>query len=46
MTLRITDTAMTSDQTAHTARQTPGGRGWEVSCCPARSWTATPRSPP
>ena len=36
MTLRITDTAMTSDQTAHTARQAPGGHGWEVSWLPGQ----------
>ena len=36
MTLRITDTAMTSDQTAHTARQAPGGQGWEVSWLPGQ----------
>ena len=32
MTLTINDTTMTSDQTAHTARQAPGRpHGWEVS---------------
>jgi hypothetical protein len=36
MTLRITDTAMTSDQTAHTARPAPGGHGWEVSWLPGQ----------
>ena len=36
MTLRIDDTAMTSDQTAHTARQSPGRRGWEVSWLPGQ----------
>ena len=36
MTLRITDTAMTSDQTAHTAQPAPGGRGWEVSWLPGQ----------
>ena len=36
MTLSITDTAMTSDQTAHTARHTPGGQGWEVSWLPGQ----------
>ena len=46
MTLTIHDTAMTSDQTAHTARHAPSRNGWEV------SWltrpdprTATPPSP-
>ncbi len=37
MTLTINDTAMTSDQTAHTARQTPSGYGWEVSWLPGRT---------
>ena len=36
MTLTITDTAMTSDQTAHTARHAPGGHGWEVSWLPGQ----------
>ena len=36
MTLTITDTAMTSDHTAHTARQAPGGQGWEVSWLPGQ----------
>jgi len=36
VTLRIDDTAMTSDQTAHTARQSPGRRGWEVSWLPGQ----------
>jgi len=36
MTLRITDTAMTSDQTAHTARHAPGEPGWEVSWLPGQ----------
>ena len=27
---------MTSDQTAHTARQSPGRRGWEVSWLPGQ----------
>jgi hypothetical protein len=31
MTLTINDATMTSDQTPHTARQAPGGHGWEVS---------------
>ena len=33
MTLTIHDTTMTSDQTAHTARQAPTRDGWEVSWC-------------
>jgi hypothetical protein len=37
MTLRITDTAMTSDQTAHTARQASGRDGWEVSWLPGQT---------
>jgi hypothetical protein len=38
MTLTITDTTMTSDQTPHTARLTPGRpRHWEVSWLPGRS---------
>ena len=37
MTLTINDTAMTSDQTAHTARQAPGRSGWEVSWLPGRT---------
>ena len=46
MTLTINDTTMTSDQTAHTARQAPG-RQTAGKCpgSPARSWTATPPSP-
>jgi hypothetical protein len=36
MPLTITDAAMTSDQTAHTARQAPGGNGWEVSWLPGQ----------
>jgi hypothetical protein len=36
VTLKIDDTAMTSDQTAHTARQSPGRGGWEVSWLPGR----------
>lgn len=37
MTLHIGDTAMTSDQSAHTARQMPGpSRGWEVSWLPGQ----------
>jgi hypothetical protein len=31
VTLTITDTIMTSDQTAHTARHAPDRNGWEVS---------------
>ena len=38
MTLTITDTTMTSDQTAHTARQAPGGQHqWEVSWLPGHA---------
>ncbi len=36
MTLTITDTTMTSDNTAHTARQAPGN-GWEVSWLPGQT---------
>jgi hypothetical protein len=37
MTLAINDTTMTSDQTAHTARQTPGRQpGWGVSWLPGQ----------
>ena len=37
MTLTINDTTMTSDQTAHTARQAPGRQpSWEVSWLPGR----------
>ena len=37
MTLTINDATMTSDQTAHTARQAPGGEHlWEVSWLPGR----------
>ena len=37
MSLFIGDTAMTSDQSAHTARQMPGPlRGWEVSWLPGQ----------
>jgi hypothetical protein len=37
MTLTITDATMTSDQTAHTARQAPGRQHlWEVSWLPGR----------
>ena len=37
MTLTINDAAMTSDQTAHTARLAPGQDLWEVSWLPGRS---------
>jgi hypothetical protein len=38
MTLIINDTTMTSDQTDHTARQTPGlQHGWEVSWLPGQT---------
>ena len=37
VTLRIDDTTMTSDQTLHTARQSPSGRGWEVSWLPGQT---------
>jgi hypothetical protein len=37
MTLTINDTIMTSDQTAHTARQAPDQNGWEVSWLPRRT---------
>ena len=36
MTLTIHDTTMTSDQTAHTARQAPSRNGWEVSWLPGQ----------
>src|ERR1700722_20235531 len=36
MTLRINDTTMTSDQSAHTARHAPGRNGWEVSWLPGQ----------
>ena len=36
MTLTINDTAMTSDQTAHTARQVTQRDGWEVSWLPGQ----------
>ena len=37
MSLFIGDTAMTSDQSAHTARQVPGpSRGWQVSWLPGQ----------
>ena len=37
MTLRIDDTTMTSDQTAHTARHAPDRHGWEVSWLPGQT---------
>ena len=38
MTLTLTDTTMTNDQTAHTARLTPGRPHlWEVSWLPGRA---------
>ena len=38
MTLTINDTTMTSDHTAHTARQTPGSEHlWEVSWLPGQA---------
>jgi len=38
MTLRINDITMTSDQSAHTARQAPGQQGrWEVSWLPGQT---------
>jgi hypothetical protein len=36
MTLTITNTTMTSDQTAHIARHAPDRSGWEVSWLPGR----------
>ena len=37
MTLTISDTSMTVDQTVHTARQAPGRQpGWEVSWLPGQ----------
>jgi hypothetical protein len=36
MTLTITDTTMTSDQTAHTALQAGDRNGWEVSWLPGQ----------
>ena len=36
MTLRINDTTMTSDQSAHTARHALGRNGWEVSWLPGQ----------
>jgi hypothetical protein len=37
MTLKIDDTTMTSDQTAHTARHAPDRDGWEVSWLPGQT---------
>jgi len=37
MTLKIDDTTMTSDQTAHTARHAPDGNGWKVSWLPGQT---------
>ena len=37
MTLTITDTAVTSDQSAHTARHAPDRNGWEVSWLPGQT---------
>ena len=37
MTLRIDDTAMSSDRTAHTARHAPERNGWEVSWLPGQT---------
>ena len=37
MTLTIHDTTMTSDQTAHTARQALSRNGWEVSWLPGQT---------
>jgi hypothetical protein len=37
MTLKIDDTTMTSDQTAHTARHAPERNGWEVSWLPGQT---------
>ena len=36
MTVTITDTTMTSDQTPQVARQAPGQQGWEVSWLPGQ----------
>jgi len=36
MSLTIDDTAMTSDQSAHTARRSPERNGWEMSWLPGR----------
>jgi hypothetical protein len=37
VTVTITDTTMTSDQTAHTARHSPDRNGWEVSWLPGQA---------
>jgi hypothetical protein len=37
MTLKINDTTMTSDRTAHTALQEPSQHGWQVSWLPGRT---------
>jgi hypothetical protein len=37
VTLRIDDTTMTSDRTAHTARHAPERNGWEVSWLPGQT---------
>ena len=37
MTLTITGTTMTSDHTAHSARQAPSQDGWEVSWLPGQT---------
>jgi hypothetical protein len=37
MSLTITDTTMTSDQTAHTAQHAPERNGWEVSWLPGQT---------
>ena len=37
MTLTITDTTMTSDQSAHTARHAPERNGWDVSWLPGQT---------
>ena len=37
MTLKISDTTMSSDQTSHTARREPSQNGWEVSWLPGKT---------
>ena len=37
MTLKIDDTTMSSDQSAHTARHAPERNGWEVSWLPGQT---------
>jgi hypothetical protein len=37
VTLKIDDTTMTSDQSAHTARHEPDRNGWEVSWLPGQT---------